>query len=502
MNGKMIKIDTPEDEFYLDLIGDNCEVEVINLRNRTDAHNNIVVVERLTPLHGVTGPDGKLFFVKDFLEKKTIIILSMSPDVAKTKIILTDYRIKVEHCGFPIAYGVCSLGEEEKVIRSFLSNELKNPNTYTMVNNWGDCNNGENICYDFYYREIDTACELGLDVVQIDDGWQTGSPAKTRIYYDDGEYTFYHNFYDGFWEVNTEKFPQGLKPLLDYAAKKDVKLGLWFAPDSRDCFKNYDRDMQFLRQAYRDGFRYFKLDMVVIKSYEDSRKFIKMLSDLSSLGDDISLQIDVTGDIERLGFLCGFEHGKIFVENRFCKYRGYYPHTTLKNLWKLSRYLPAQLLQMEIANRKHFTEYYRESDRLAPVTYPSDYLFASVMVSNPLFWMEVQELDEEDKNQVKSIVNIWKTHKNALANTDIIPIGNEPNGSALTGFLCVGDRYGYAVLLREVCEDAVFNLTLPFDANKVQMLASSDGVTLDLNEKELKVKFTDMRQYAFCRFEM
>ena len=296
----MIKINNPQKELYLDLIGDNCEIEVIDLCNRTDAHNNVVVIKKITPLNGVAGPEGKIFYVKDYLEKKTLIIISMSPDIAKAKIILMDYRIKIEHCDHPIAYGWCDLGQEEKELRTFLANEAKNLTLYTMINNWGDCNNGENINYDFYYREIDTAAELGSDVIQIDDGWQIGKPSKTRIYYDDGEYTFYHDFYDGFWEVDTQKFPQGLSPLLEYAAKKNVKLGLWFAPDSRDCFKNYDRDISFLEKAYRQGFKYFKLDMIVIKTREDSLKFLRMLKQISEFGDDISVQIDVTGDIERL----------------------------------------------------------------------------------------------------------------------------------------------------------------------------------------------------------
>jgi len=497
----MIKIDNPAEELYFDLAGINCEIEVIDLCNRTDAHNNLVVTKNITPLSGIAGPEGKLFFVKDFLEKKVLIIVSMSPDIAKTKIILTDYRIKVEHCNYPIAYGWCELGKEEKELRSFLLDELKNQDTYTMINNWGDCNRGENINYDFYYREIDTAHDLGADVVQIDDGWQIGSTSKTQIFADDGEYTFYHDFHDGFWEVDTQKFPQGLAPLIEYADKKNVKLGLWFAPDSRNEFENYERDIRFLQKAYQDGFRYFKLDMVVIKSYGDSQKFLKMLGEISDLGDDVSVQIDVTGNIERLGFLCGFKYGKIFVENRYCRYRNYYPHTTLKNLWKLSRYYPTQLLQMEIPNRKRFSDHYKEKDLLAPITYKSDYLFASVMVSNPLLWMEVQHLDAQDKCDIKRVSDVWKKHRKELSRTDIMPIGNEPNGSALTGFLCVGHDYGYVVALREVCEESEFKITLPFCGSKVEKLASSDGVKMNNNADELSIKFTDMRQYAFYMFE-
>lgn len=497
----MLKIKHPFGEISFDLQGATCEIEVVNLETRTDTHNNVVVIETVVPLKGEAAVNGKIFFVKDFLLKTTWILISLSPDMARTGIVLKNGRIRAEHCNFPIAYGSCALGTEERELRCFFAGQMKNKHTYVMANNWGDCNRGHNIDYDFYYKEIDVAQDLGIDAVQIDDGWQCGSTVETRIYKENGAYTFYHDFYDGFWEPDTTKFPRGLIPLIEYANKRNVKLGLWFAPDSREEFKNFERDIAVLQKAYCCGFRYFKLDMVVIKSYEDSKKFLEMLRRISAFGSDVSLQIDVTGDIERLGFLCGFEYGKIFVENRSCKDREYYPHTTLKNLWKLSRYMPAQLFQFEVPNHRNFSEYYREDDLLAPVNYSSDYLFASVLVSNPLLWMEVQNLEDDDKSKIKHILKIWESHRIALSNTDIIPIGNEPNGSALTGFLCIGGHYGYVVAIREVCEREELKIDLPPGMRKIELLASSDGIELENDKEVLRIRFTDYRQYAFCRFE-
>lgn len=498
---KIIKNEPFSDDMYIDFNCVNCEIEVVKLCTRTDVHNNVLAKKSITPLKGEAIADGKIFFVKNHIIKETMIIVSLSPDMANSKIQLKDYRIKVEHCNYPVACGKCRLGEEEKELRSFFAERMKSKDIFIMVNNWGDCNCGENIGYDFYFKEIERASEIGVDVVQIDDGWQCGSPAKTRIYTDDGEYTFYHNFYDGFWEVDEKKFPNGLKPLVDYAKAKNVKLGLWFAPDSMNNFKNMQRDIEVLKKAYDEGFRYFKLDMVVIKSFVDSQKFLKMLETVSKFGDDVYLQIDVTGDIERLGFLCGFEYGKIFVENRSCKFREYYPHTTLKNLWKLAQYMPAQLFQFEVPNRKHFSEYYREDDVLAPITYETDYLFASVMVSNPLLWMEVQNLSDDDKFKIKNIADVWKRHRDELKCTDVIPIGKEPNGSTLTGFLCMGETYGYIVALREACEENEFKIQPQCGVNNIEVLASSENVGVSVENNTVSITFDNMRQYAFCRFE-
>ena len=116
--------------------------------------------------------------------------------------------------------------------------------------------------------------------------------------------------------------------------------------------------------------------------------------------------------------------------------------------------------------------------------------------------MEVQHLDTEDRDAIKRVSDVWKIHRAAIASSDIMPIGNEPNGSALTGFLCTGAGYGYVIALREVCDDDSLKISLPFDIKNPELLSSSNGVKLSFADKELKFEFTDMRQFAFCRFEM
>ena len=40
---------------------------------------------------------------------------------------------------------------------------------------WGDRNRDARVCETFVLQEIDRAAALGLDTVQIDDGWQKGT---------------------------------------------------------------------------------------------------------------------------------------------------------------------------------------------------------------------------------------------------------------------------------------------------------------------------------------
>jgi alpha-galactosidase len=58
-------------------------------------------------------------------------------------------------------------------------------------------------------RELaDAAAECGIEEFIIDDGWQTSY---------------------GDWDINQEKFPNGLKPVFDYIKSKGMKPGLWIS---------------------------------------------------------------------------------------------------------------------------------------------------------------------------------------------------------------------------------------------------------------------------------
>jgi alpha-galactosidase len=68
-------------------------------------------------------------------------------------------------------------------------------------------------------RQIDACADLGLEYFCIDAGWFEGAfPAGV-----------------GNWTIDRAKFPNGLAPMGQYAAKKGMKLGLWFEPARADA---------------------------------------------------------------------------------------------------------------------------------------------------------------------------------------------------------------------------------------------------------------------------
>ena len=48
-----------------------------------------------------------------------------------------------------------------------------------LSNTWGDRNRDARVCETFVLQEIDRAAALGLDTVQIDDGWQKGTTVNS-----------------------------------------------------------------------------------------------------------------------------------------------------------------------------------------------------------------------------------------------------------------------------------------------------------------------------------
>ncbi len=474
------------------------------LHPASDMHNNPVQELVFVPCRdGMEPLSGKLFYVESPIDRVTMVILSQSPDYVSAKVKLDDGgNVTVFPCGYPVTVETCPSDEAEQVTRQAFAKICPLP-LFSLLNNWGDQRKGENLSEDFVRREIDAAQDMGIDVVQIDDGWQRGSTKDSRIYAPDGEYTFYHRFDGDFWEIDGNKFPDGLKPLVDYAAEKGVKMGLWFAPDSREHFGNAERDLEVLRKAYVAGFRYFKLDMVRVSDREDRDGFVRLLDAIHGLGEDVYLQMDVTGQPPRLGYADGCGFGKLFVENRYAaKKNDYFPYLTFRNLWLLSRYMPAQRLQMEFPNPYLFKDNYDSADPLAATHYSPDWIFASLLVSSPLIWMEAQNYAQANREILKPLVETWKAHRDALAKADVMPVGGCPDGTVISGFHAKGDGYGYFVLLRDVSREDAFTLKLPAQNGKIETLLASPGVTVENKDGCAEIRFPQQRQYAFCRYSV
>ena len=148
------------------------------------------------------------------------------------------------------------------------------------------------------------------------------------------------------------------------------------------------------------------------------------------------------------------EYGNIFLENRYTDWGNYYPYRTLRNLWMLSRYVPAEKMQIEFLNKWRNADKYDAADPFAPARYSFDYLFAITLAAQPLAWMEASNLPEE-AYITASLLKKYQPLQLRFHQGVILPIGEEPSGRSWTGFQStVSGTQGYLVVYREDNEQA------------------------------------------------
>jgi alpha-galactosidase len=485
----------------------------IQLVDKTDHNDNLLVeTPHLTYPPEAYKSQGNIFIITDYLNGDNLMIIKEAPvpgsavaypgyDLLYTRNSLTlngSGLNGAEICGeetfsygSTVGAGGPDLQDLYKRYYRAMSGGGKQKRHYIMSNTWGDRSQDSAVCHDFMMREIECGAEMGVDIVQIDDGWQKGITINSALR-KDGIFMGYYAADPEFWEVNSVKFPEGLSPLVDQAKQKGIQLGLWFSPDSSNDFSNWKRDAEVVTDFYhRNDIRYFKLDGVQINSKTAERNFISFLTEVNRYsGGAIGLNMDITAS-NRFGYLYEKHQGTLFVENRYTDWGNYYPHRTLRNLWSLSKYFPPERFQFEVLNMRRNQDKYPILP-FVPKNYPVDYLFASVMVSNPLLWMEMHNLETGDREKLGNIIRYYKSIRNDFTNADIYPIGEEPDGMGFTGFQVVSPKGGgYLLLFREAGRAAeyTYSLSRPLNGRIDLQYTGSNGGVLGWVQKADSLKF-------------
>ena len=204
-----------------------------------------------------------------------------------------------------------------------------------------------------------------------------------------------------------------------------------------------------------------------------------------------------------MGYLAAREYGTLFVENRYTDFGNYYPHRTLRNLWMLARYVPAQRMLFELLNPARNTERYR-ADPLAPGRYTADYLFASVMAAQPLLWMEFSGLGRQDAARLQQIIGVYRLHREAMWACDVRPVGQEPDGRSFTGFAFTSPcgQKGYLLLFRENVPESAFTFTRMPQKARLRLLCANGPVGQGYTPAgDLCLRFAAPRTYAFYQWQ-
>jgi alpha-galactosidase len=512
---KLVRFDAIED---LILSPAHLQFTAVELLDQTDERSELVFEKDWLPVQETIQVPGNIFYTEDILTGRGLIFVKLAPlpparpvkSEWDARFAAKERRLTFAGQGYPSATLAYSGGRAGRI--AALQNFQRQLRAYDpqrdamfLSNTWGDRSRDARINETFLRAEIDAGARLGVDVIQVDDGWQQGKSANSASVAGGGAWGKFYAADTNFWLPHTERFPDGIKPLVQAAAAKGMKFGLWFAPDSEDCMTNWQRDADRLLDLYRNnGIAYFKIDAVKMESRQaeiNLRKFYHRVQTESA--GRVVFDADATAGL-RPTYFGTYNAGSIFVENRYTDWGNYWPHATLRNLWKLAQYVDPLRLRMEFLNNTRNEEKY-EHDPLAPANYAPDTLFATVMFANPLGWFEVSNLPEDYIEKVSKLVAVWKNDRAKIFSGSIIPIGHEPDGVNWTGFISVSaDRASArAVIFRERNADDSWTTELPLLAalgQRVTVLAG-DGKIIFKNGR-LMAKIPNQLGYLFIRIEL
>lgn len=315
-----------------------------------------------------------------------------------------------------------------------------------MMNTWGDRSEpSSTLTEEYVLEELDRCARLGITHYQIDYGWQTDR--RNLALYDSKATNYRDNEY--YWLPDKIRFPRGFAPIVAKAKETGISLGLWFEPNYTDDYCHWSQDADWLIRLNRMyGIRTFKIDGLRIHNKKSEERVDSLLRKLASaLDDEVCINLDVTAD-RRFGYLYKCGYGNIFLENRYTDWGNYYPFQSLRNLWMLSKYVPAQNLQLEFLNKWRCADKYADGDPFAPGKYDFEYLFATTMMAQPLAWMQAHNLPEEGC-EIAPVIKNYRKYEADIHGGMIFPIGEEPSGSSWTGFQSVRQGRGYFLVFRE-----------------------------------------------------
>ena len=448
-------------------------LKAFKLFDRTDLNDCLVTEEKMHLYPGCSfSMRGNVFLFDNYMENKGLLVVKDSPthlyqllendDSLRVKgtrnadIVGAGLHGDIDADDWCQLYGTTvGVGDTDELLveyrqlyrAQYLAPSFKEP--FIMSNTWGDRSQDSRVCEEFMLKEIEAGAKLGVDIIQIDDGWQKGVTINSKA----RKSSIWEGFYaadPNFWTVHPERFPHGLKPLVKKAAAHGIRFGLWFAPDSSHEFANWRRDVETVLNLHRMyGISSFKLDSVNLLSKKAETNYLNFLTAVERESNNhIALNLDCTAQ-NRQGYVMWKQFGTLFVENRYTDWCNYFPHNTLKNLWMLSQFIPPRKFQFELLNNSRNDEKYGD-DPLRPATYDITYEFASVMVANPLVWMEMSNLTDKQITSLQKLVSVYRDVRKDFFNAEIYPIGEQPDGCSYTGFqIVVDDKTGYLLLFKE-----------------------------------------------------
>jgi len=356
-------------------------------------------------------------------------------------------------------------GDEKRELAIKIFDRVRYPvdpaaDMYVKANTWGSGDTGrqsrDQASEANVLAEIDSVAELGIELLQIDDGWQVDADATGPR---PGE--------ELGWKPHPQTYPDGWANVVARAAEKRVKLAIW-APAQQISLEemkwNFDRA----------GFVAWKLDFANLGTYEKLEETMaKVRAFLLYAGGEAHAVWDVTENPPRYGYYWAKEYGCLWLENRKPHHPESViaiPHLILRDAWQLARYTNLNKFQLPVQNIERV-----DRDRSDAYLHNHPYSVAVALMGLPVFFQTTRHYTGEAREQVRQVLELYKAHREGLFTRYLFPIGAKPDNASFTGFQAYrpDDPVGYLMVYREL------HAPEPTGTVNVRFLA---GQTLELTD--------------------
>ncbi len=297
-----------------------------------------------------------------------------------------------------------------------------------LSNTWGPANSGGAQFTEegFVLREIAAVGKLGIDVMQIDDGWQKGGQSSAGSDF-------------------RPKYKNGWKDIKAAAEKANVRMGLWMATrnsKTEDLCWNTDEL----------GYVSWKADFEHLSSRTDyETRYAKYRTVMKHNWGNAQFTLCPEYDDPRYGWYNAQEYGSLYFQNiqeGLPIHLTFVPFQVLRQHWFMAKYFPTNKLQVMLQNpertRRDVSDAYLHSH---------DYCFAMGLAFVPEFFQSAQYLSETGKAQLMPLIAAYKTARPDIFTSTTYPIGEEPSNASWTGFQMVSttrEDGGHLLLFREL----------------------------------------------------
>ncbi|MDX9881187.1 MAG: hypothetical protein RBS73_03910 [Prolixibacteraceae bacterium] len=326
---------------------------------------------------------------------------------------------------------------------------------FIMANTWGSEDKSDQCCYkareENVLTEIEVCAELGIDILQIDDGWQIREGEKIWLPAAKGPTRPYKNgelpqLLDGtLMPESYDIYPNRFGKVREKAKEKGIRLGLWNA---------WTAPSNTLKSNYDDGnFKSFKLDFAKLYEKEALDNLYYKARDLITYSSYTAVvNWDVTERPARMGFYFGRDCGNLYLANRKAytirPSVQYEPWQVLRDGWELASYMNLNKVQLTFQN-KDLTPPEAITDALK---YTHAYNLAITLMSSPIFFTELQFLSPEARAELKPIIAKYKAERDEMYKGYVFALGDKPDNKSWTGFQNYNPETGngYLMVFREL----------------------------------------------------